>query len=71
MGPGDKKPEEIAEEIINASDESLDDLTADTEIYDQDDYDEELEDAGVEEISFGDDDALPSDSEDYGSGDDF
>jgi len=42
--PTDKTPEEEAEEIMNESDETVEDLTADTEVYDE--VDNEVEDSG-------------------------
>ena len=37
MGPGDRSPEEQAEEIIQSSDENVDDLARGTEVFDETD----------------------------------
>lgn len=63
-GPGTKRsPEDIAEEIINQSDEGLDDLLNGTEVEDEDDYDLDVEPLALDEV-FGDD-AFSSDDEDF------
>lgn len=50
--PGEKEPEQIAEEIINEadSDENVDDLLRGTEVYEEEDGD--VEDAHTEELDF-------------------
>ncbi len=52
--PGNKGPEELAEDIMNQSDESMDDLLEGTEILTDADADfEDLEDFG--DVEFEDD----------------
>lgn len=41
QGPGDRRNlEEMAQEIINSSDEGLDDLLGGTEVYEDDDFED-------------------------------
>ena len=63
MDPRTRSPEALADQIINSSDESMEDLTADTELY-EDSEDEELLDL-VDE--FNDPDADIGSDEDHSS----
>jgi len=68
MGPGrERSPEAIADEIINQSDEGMDDLLEGTEVYDGDDAESDFDDDGYPAEIDGtfDDYSGDSDSGDY------
>lgn len=50
--PGERKPEDIAEDMFNAADadENVDDLLRGTEVYEEEDPD--IEDSHTEELNF-------------------
>jgi hypothetical protein len=56
MGPGDRSPEEEAEELINSSDETVEGLAEGTEVEDQEAAEAEEEAPAEESEDLGEDD---------------